>query len=69
MIPGALLISASTGKELDVLTTRGNKMPSKVKIGDFSSIHQRTVDTGQTITSNLERQMVTEDNSQDQKPL
>jgi len=44
-------------------------MPSKVKIDDFSSIHQRTVDTGQTITSNLERQVDTEDNSQDQKPL
>ena len=44
-------------------------MPSKVKINDFSSIHQRTVDTGQIITLNLERQMDIEDNSQDQKPL
>ena len=48
---------------------KGEKMPSKVKIDDFSSIHQRTVDTGQTITPNLERQMDTEDNSQDQNPL
>lgn len=44
-------------------------MPSKMKINDFSSIHQRSVDIGQTITLNLERQMGTEDNSQDQKPL
>ena len=40
-----------------------------MKINDFSSIHQRSVDIGQTITLNLERQMGTEDNSQDQKPL
>lgn len=68
MTPGALLILASTGKEYDVLIARG-KMPSKMKINDFSSIHQRSVDIGQTITLNLERQMGTEDNSQDQKPL
>ena len=29
MIAGALLISASTGKELDVLTTRGKKCQAK----------------------------------------
>lgn len=63
----SFLISASTDKERGVLITREKKTePSE---NDFSLIHQRTEVTGQTITSNLERQMDTQSNSQDQRPL
>lgn len=63
----SFLISAPTDKERGVLITRGKK--AKPSENDFSLIHRRTEVTGQTITSNPERQMDTQNNSQDQKLL
>lgn len=63
----SFLISAPTDKERGVLITREKK--AKPSENDFSLIHRRTEVTGQTITSNPERQMDTQNNSQDQKLL